>query len=431
MLWRREFKRLQLLLEEGGWLLLYGRRKTGKTFMARLLVDWEVYATVTRSNSVVVEEKGSDIYTSSAEDALKNITTLLRRGGIAVLDEFQRLREDSWQLLSLAHPEGVLVLVASSLGVVEKVFSRRSPLLGLVAPVRIDLVSLSDAIASLAPRLGARRAVLWSVLLREPWLTGMPRTGSGEPWKWVASNAQLLYTIAQSLIGEVFSEEERKLTRLYDAVLRLLGAGVWDSRSLAAILYERGLIGHPSPSIVTGVLDKLSAMGLVAKTRLWMTRGRRVYYRHQSPLLGIVYGLAEKHGVDEYPVPTGYLGYSSLILYSRELQFSLAELLAERYDGVASYTILPRGHGDVDIVVLDRGAKKAIAAYEVKLGACSRGDYAKAVDRAWAVGAEKPGIICLRGLRDPPPAGVEALDAESLVGIAVENTRKTIRAKQW
>jgi len=391
--------------------------------MVRLLVPWDLYATVTRDGAVIAEdEEGARLL--GVEEAVTRALKVLRRGGVVVIDEFQRLPERHWQLLSIAHPEGQLVLVASSLGIVARVFSRNSPLLGLVAPERIDIIRLGDAVVSLAPRLGPRRAVLWGVLLREPWLTSMPGVLRGEPWSWVAENAQLLYGVAQSLVGEVFSEEERRLTRLYDAVLRLLGDGVWDAKALAARLYERGLIESPSPSTVTGVLDKLASMGLVTRTRLWRTRGRRIYYRHASPLLGIIYGLVERHAVDEYPAPVGSLENSSLSLYSRELQFSLAELLAEHHEGLPAYTILPGGRGDVDIVVLDKRARRPLAAYEVKLGTCSREDYSKALERARAVAAERAGIICLKHPLDEPPRGLELLGPEEIHRIAVETARK-------
>ena len=95
-------------------------------------------------------------------------------------------------------PDGALVLVASSLGVINRVFSTRSPLLGLVAPIRVGLISLGDAVASLTPRLGPLDSILWGVLLREPWLTAMPGAASAKPWEWIAANANLLYSIAQA-----------------------------------------------------------------------------------------------------------------------------------------------------------------------------------------------------------------------------------------
>jgi hypothetical protein len=424
ILWRREFLGLRRLLRSGSWLLLYGRRKTGKSFMTRLLAEWSIYSIVARDGTIVFEERGSEPRLMSIEEAIRAIAGHLRRGDVAVIDEFQRLPESVWEMLASMHPNGQLILVASSLGVVERVFSRHSPLLGLAAPWRIDLLRLSDVVVSLLPRLSAREAVLWALLLREPWLTSMPGVLGGAPWDWITSNARLLYSVASGLVGEVFTEEERKLTRLYDAVLRLLGDGVWDSKLLAALLYQRGLIESPSPSTVTGVLDKLASMGLVAKTRLWMTRGKRIYYRHSSPLLAIVYGLAERHAVDEYPVPPSTMRDTVLALYARELQFSLAEMLAEHHDGVPAYTILPRGEGDVDIVVLDKRAKYAIAAYEVKMGTCSRSDLIAAYEKARKISAAIAGAICFSGADAAPPPGLRILEPEDVAEVAKQVARR-------
>jgi len=423
VLWRREFPRLRRLLGERVWLLLYGRRKTGKTFMARLLVPWDIYATVARDGGVVVEERGSLPRQVEQEEAVRLAVRVLRGGGVVVVDEFQRLPESLWQMLVAAHPEGMLVLVASSLGVVERVFSTRSPLLGLVAAENIGILGYADAVASLLPRLGPRGAVLWGVLLREPWVTGMPGVLRGEPWDWVAGGAGLLYQVARSLVGEVFEEEERRLTRLYEAVLRLLGAGVWEASTLASMLYRRGLLAKPAASTVTGVLDKLAEMGLVARTRLWRTRGRRVYYRHTSPLLGIVFGLAERYAVDEHPAPPHVLRGAALSLYAKELQFSLAELMAEHHGGLPAYTVLPGGAGDVDIVILDARGRAAVAAYEVKLGGCGRGDYTKALARARAVDADEAGLICLGGSVGAPPEGLRVLGPREVAAIAVKVAR--------
>ena len=84
---------------------------------------------------------------------------------------------------------------------------------------------------------------------------------------------------------------------------------------------------------MTGVLDKLVDMGLVARTRLWRTRGRRVYYRHALPLCGIVFWLAEKYAVGEYPRVAGSLRDTALASMPASYSSRLAELLAEHYGG--------------------------------------------------------------------------------------------------
>ncbi|NOZ89440.1 MAG: hypothetical protein GXO15_05895, partial [Crenarchaeota archaeon] len=109
------------------------------------------------------------------------------------------------------------------------------------------------------------------------------------------------------------------------------------------------------------------------------------------------------------------------MLAARELQFSVGELLAEHHGGVAAYTILPGGSGDVDVVILDPRGRAALAAYEVKMGACSRGDLEKALEAARHAGAPEAGAVCLRGVRGEPPPGISrVVDARGLARMAVE-----------
>ncbi|RUM47965.1 MAG: hypothetical protein DSY37_01065 [Hyperthermus sp.] len=428
VLWRREFLELE---RRSSWLLVYGRRKTGKSFMVRLLLPWRLYVTVTRDLTTVVEEPGKRPVVVEIEEAMSKAVELLSRNAVVVIDEFQRLPERYWDMLATRHPEGRLVLVASSLGAANRVFDRRSPLLGLVMPLRIDPLRYADVVSSLLPRLGPRRALLWGVVLREPWLLPLVPGLESEPWRFVASNAYMLAQMVRGLVGEVFEEEERRLTRLYEAALRLLAAGVWSSARLAGLLYQRGLLSSAGAGPATGLLDRLSEIGLVAKTRLWRTRGARVYYRHSSPLLAIVYGLAERYGIDEQPgYDPGLLLDAARSLYARELQFTLGELLAEHHGGLQAYTLLPGGQGDIDVVVLDHKGRRAIAAYEVKLGPCSQSDMKTALQRAEVIGAKKAGIACLGGIESQPPPGLEALGPQELAEAAIDCVKKAVTSTQ-
>jgi len=58
--------------------------------------------------------------------AMREIRDVLRRGGVAVIDEFQRLPEVYWSMISNWAGSGVLVAD----GIVNRVFDRNSPLLG-------------------------------------------------------------------------------------------------------------------------------------------------------------------------------------------------------------------------------------------------------------------------------------------------------------
>jgi len=415
-LWRREFIRYR---RRRGWTLVYGRRKTGKTFMVRLYEKGALYVTITRSATSLVEEPGQPLQHASLEEAVGEIVKRLRGGSTVMVDEFQRLPAWAWDSISMASPEGRLVLVASSLGVVEKVFDRNSPLLGLVAPFRVDPLRYADALASLAARTGPGRAVEWAVLLTEPWLAPHAEASlDGDPARFLAENASSLADMAKGLVGEVFQEEERALTRLYDSILHLLGAGVWRASELSSLLYARGLLSKPVPA--TGILEKMARIGLVEKTPLWRTRGHRVYYRHKSHLLAIIYGLRHYLGIDEITLPTGVVEKYARMLLARELQFAVGSLLAELHDGVPALTIPSEGEGDVDVVILDARRKRPIAAYEALSRACTGRDARQARERASRVGAPLAGLVCLGGPPRRVPHGLEVLGPEDLVRAARE-----------
>ncbi len=283
---------------------------------------------------------------------------------------------------------GTLILCGSSLGVAGKVFGSNSPLLGLVAPFKIDLISPEDAIASLSRILSPREAVLWAVIVRDPWILLFIEPG-GDPWRKLVREAHRLSMTPSSLIGEVFEEEEKQLTRLYDTILRLLAHRYWSPKHLAQKLHEARLLVAPNPGVVTGILNQLERMGLVDKVPLWRTRRSRYYYKHRSPLLSLLTRISEV-------VDAGYEPEPETILYdySLELQFFLGELLAKYKKLNRAYTILPGDLGDIDIVLIDRRKRPRIA-YEVKIGEYSRSEIKGVVERARNLGIPRVGLISL------------------------------------
>ena len=361
----------------------------------------------------------------SLKECLSNALRVLVDGGTVVIDEFQRLPEDYWDLIGVRHGEakGRLILCGSSLGVARKVFDRRSPLLGLLEPILIDLASPEDTIASLAKHLRPKEAILWAVLARDPWILSLVRP-EGSPWRKIINKAENLAPVAVSLTGEVFTEEEKQLTRLYDAVLRLLAQRYWSSKALAQKLYEAHLLSGPQPGIVTGLLSQLEDVGLVEKIRLWKTRRNRYYYKHRSPLLSIllrVGELVEESGIRPDPQSVMY----DLAL---ETQFMLGELLTKHHNLVRAYTILPHDEGDIDIVLLSKGRKPVIA-YEVKEGEVMRSEVRKATERIRKYGIPRAGIISLTE-KPPTENSDETLGPEEIIAIAKE-VREKIRSYKY
>ena len=402
---RKEEKKLR---DSKGWILVYGRRKVGKSFLIKRAIKWDLYITITRSRDAIVESEG-DVLRVELSEGVKRAVKYLKEDKTVVIDEFQRLPEFLWDEIALLHPSGRLILAGSSHGIVKKVLDRRSPLLGLVNPIKMGIISYSDAVSALSSRIDAEKALLWGVLIRDPWIIPFSRI-ENDPVLFLVNNAEQLVISSSGLVGEVFTEEDRALTALYEAVLRLLAEGVWSPSEIAGILSSRGMIEGGAPA-VTGVLDKLVKMGLVDKIRLWKTRRSRVYYRHSSPLLSMIYYLDQKFGVsDGYRVKEGPVRS----VFGREVEYCIAEMLSSELDGMPGFHVSPEG--DVDVIVFRGG--NAIFGYEVKMGVIERGEARRAIDRIHKLGIPRAGLI---SIKEKPP-GVEGafqlIGPEDLVKIA-------------
>jgi len=404
---RREAQQLKKI---DSWILVYGRRKTGKTFLLRRYVNWNLYITVTRSFSAITEERNGDIRFSNIKDALLNVTRYIESGGIVVIDEFQRVPYEFWDLIAVTKHRGggKVILCGSSFSITRDVFDKRSPLLGLFAPIEIGLVHPADAIYSFQKIFSVKDAFLWGLIARDPWILGLVKP-KNDVTTTIIENYKPLVSSVSGLIGEVFEEEDRKLTRLYDAVLRLLSLNYWSSADIAQKLYESRLIEKPEMGIVTGILNQLYNMGFVDKVKLVYTRGGRTYYRHKSSLISLLLYIDEKYG--DRDVKPNLDDIASKIGF--ELQFFLGEILAEYKKLDRGYLIMPRGEGDIDIVLLSRG--RPVIAYEVKIGPITVNEARKAVKNMERYDFLKTGLISLS--EEPPQLADEVLGPEKLVNI--------------
>ncbi|MCE4606263.1 MAG: AAA family ATPase [Desulfurococcales archaeon] len=373
-----------------GSLLVYGRRKTGKTWLVQRCASYDEYMLVSREGTCLI---GDELREKDLGDCLERITNVLSNDGIVVVDEFQRIARKSWMdavAHRLATGKGKLILLGSSYGVLDSIFSSNSPLLGLVEAYNVDLADPLDTISSLVKcGVDPARAVRWLGLARDPWILGLVKP-SGDPVDMLYRRAKQLVPVAPGLIGEIFAEEGRSLARIYDAILRLLAKGYWNTSQLAHRLYSSGLLGKPAQTAVTGYIKNLESMGLVRGVRLWKTRGARIYYRHRSTLLAILYYILDR--VDELEQKPSKESLRSR--YYMELQFDLAELFAKIKKLRPAYSITLEGW-DVDILLVDSKGRPQWA-YEVKTGSLSRGEAKKIIERIRGLGIPRVGFISLQ-----------------------------------
>ncbi len=229
--------------------------------------------------------------------------------------------------------------------------------------------------------------------------------------------AKNLALAAEGLIEEVFVEEERNLTRTYEATLRLLATGEWRLNVISQKLYSAGLTSNPSPTTASGILNVLERIGLVRKIPLWRTRGARSYYILSSSAIAMLLYVDEKF-LEIEPPPENLKSR-----YALEVQFSIGELLAEYHGLTSAYSI--SANRDLDVVLLDRRGIPQIA-YEIKLGRITEDDVRESATLARSLGIPRFGAVSLE--EKPEIAWLdEAYGPEELTLIAEELVNKSVK----
>ncbi len=365
-------KEARVIEQTSGWILLYGRRKVGKTFLLRNFVDHDTYHLVRRDGSISSKGDGHpDI--RDIDDLLFAITSDLERGRTVVIDEFQRLPDKIYDDIALLHPGGRLILSGSSFDLVERVISNRSPLLGLFNPIEVPLIGPCDIVKGLSEEMKVEDAFRMAPYLQDPWSIPMIESIDDLP-----GSIRTLRFIVPSLIGEVFTEEERKLTRTYESILALVGAGKTDLDAMATTLHDRGIISRSSSSNVIPYLKNMEKMGLVTGYRVYKSRKR--IYRLTSHLMKLYYYLESRYDLEERNIDPREIAPTVDRLNDIAVEEFIADLMAEIMGGRVE--ILKRRDLEIDILITRRN--KPILLGEVKWGRCGKADmenFKKKVER--------------------------------------------------
>jgi hypothetical protein len=348
-----------------GWSLLYGRRKVGKTFLIENFVPHDNYFSVRVDRSISAR--------GFAIDGLEDLRTfsrvaseLLRNDKTVVIDEFQRLPMFVLEDLASVHPSGRLILTGSSMRVVDRLTGRNSPLLGLLRPFRIGLVSPSDLLLSLREDMTAEEAVSLAPLLRDPWTIPFHRSGS-----LLEDVVAMLPNIVPGLVGEIFTEDERELTRTYSSILSQIGSGTADHHRIADTLHSRGIIKSGSSSHVIPYMRNMVEMGLLERTRIF----RRKKYVYSIPSLPIrmYYYLDSRYGISDRLVSYREVAPAAEGLLRTGIEEFVFDLMAEVVGGRKELLKDPDRELDVLVTVRNRPALVG----EVKWGKVTRSDVGK------------------------------------------------------
>lgn len=340
-------------LKQKGWILLYGRRKAGKTYLLRNLYSPDVYILVKKDRALWSEDIDVDISSVS-----EKVRKLLEKGKKVVIDEFQRMDQSVLEEIVTVHPKGKLMLSGSSLRVVNQILSQDSPLLGFFSPLKIGLISTADMLRNLSQKFKPQRTVELSTFLRDPWL--VPFYSGEKTERFLFRIMTQFRDTIPSLIGETFTEEEREITEVYGAVLSLIGAGTWKAKDISSILYNRNVIKEPGSSSIIQYTKNMREMDLLETYRIYGSKMK--YNRLKSPIMNLYYYLDSRYNISERKTSFKEVKPTLDNLINLEIQNFSADVFAGIYDGRKEYFLSP--DKEIDFVITRRN--KPVCVGEVK-----------------------------------------------------------------
>lgn len=273
------------------WTLVYGRRKTGKTFLVQNFVKYDYYFFVRQDKAIIHKDQNL-----AYEAFLQLFLTLVKENKIIVVDEFHRLPKEFFDYLHYISPErkGRLILISSTLCLAKNFFSPQSPLLGLFAEVPVPIIGFSRVLKALDKIIpGKKERLEAAVLLREPSVIPLFNQKSH------SIGDIILFTrkAVPALIGEIFSEEQRTLSSIYEGILRAVANGKVTSGEISSSLFSKKLMPKNDPSYVQQYLSNLIEFGLIRKIAVF-GKNRQIY-KHTSPLIRLYYFADEKYNFGE------------------------------------------------------------------------------------------------------------------------------------
>ncbi len=284
-----EIKRINSL---DNWTLIYGRRKTGKTFLVKNHVDWNDYFFVKRDRTILDQENESMTYDTFVTILKRNIDG----NKITVVDEFHRLPDEFFDLLHSIGEGGRIILVSSTLHLSKQFFSAGSPLAGLFAEIPMPIIDLKDTLkATENVKASLKERLELALVLREPIAARFVKEGNARDL--LGDIILFSRQTIPALVGEIFSEEERKLSGTYEGILRAVADGKGVSGEISSYLYSHRSIKKDDPSLIQNHLKNMMKVGILKRIKVY--NKNRFIYKHTSPLVHLFYYADEKYNIVE------------------------------------------------------------------------------------------------------------------------------------
>jgi len=402
-----------------GWKMLYGRRKTGKTFIVRNFLEHDRYYFVNRDGTIMDWTDGrSLIY----EDFWREFVEKLGKERI-VIDEFHRLPDNFLDLLH-AHsgtPDSEVILVTSTLWLSMRLFKEKeSPLLGIVFPVRIGLIDEREILVELSKEVKGKELVEASTYLREPLLVPVYHPSLRDFLvEFLASSGP----VVKEVIGEAFTEEEVFFSEVHQAVLHSIADGKSKSGEIAGHLLNKGLLD--SVSSIQKYLRVLSSMGLIRKMPIFGKR-RRFRYSIASPLLDLHFYLEAKYAYTELETSVEFIRKAVDYKLPRHVEDFIADLLAKAY-GLRRVSVeLPELELDIALQAFNRLGLVGEVKWKDRV---KREEVRKIEEKLSRFDCRKVLVVPSAEVLEREPEGIEVLTPEDLLEIAKESIERTLKSE--
>ena len=284
------------LNETKGWIFVFGRRKTGKSFLVKNFIKWDDYFFIKRDRSILSEKEGNLGY-----DTFINVLKRdLNDNKSVVIDEFHRLGEDFLDILHSLEKKGKLIVISSTLFLAKRLLNKKSPILGLFSEMPIKIIRLEDTLNSLKKFNFAKKELIENaIVLREP-ITINYFDKNNKARKVFSKVILNTINTVPAFVGEIFSEEEKTISAIYEGVLRAISIGKINSTEIADYIFSKKLIANNDASIVQQYLKNLVDFGIIKKIKVY--NRNKFIFKHISPLTQLFYYADERYNISEREV---------------------------------------------------------------------------------------------------------------------------------
>lgn len=264
--------------------LVYGRRKTGKSFYVQNFIKYNKFFFIYRDKSI----KNTDTNENWQYEELKRYI-LENKDKIIVVDEFHRLGDDFTDFIHSQRLNN-LIIITSSLHVAKKILTNKSPVLGLVYPIEFNLITPCEIITNLKNK---NNFIEQAIFYREPTLIELYNDKENFT-EFLLKYYKFAKYWSVALFGEIFEDEDKILTETYDAIIRNVSAGNQTIGEITTNLYNQKIITKETPGAISAYIDTLVNIGVLEKIQIYDQK--RYKYKIKSAPIDFFFYLNSKYG---------------------------------------------------------------------------------------------------------------------------------------